>query len=238
MLSEPDVLALVDARHDDPFAVLGLHRDGEGALWMRALLPQAREVVVHEARGGLRVARLALRHPEGLWETCVPRRRHRFDYRLQIQWSDGTQGRYADAYAFGLVLPEEALERLRRGEHPHPDDVLGARPVEIDGVAGVRFSLHAPDATHASVVGDFNGWEARRHPMRYRYPSGVWEIFVPHAAAGDLYKFALTGPDGRRLPEMTDPRARAGEERPGGASRVAADVGSTPLPAPGPPSHN
>jgi 1,4-alpha-glucan branching enzyme len=156
-----------------------------------------------------------------------------------VRWSDGSEGRYADAYAFGLVLPDDALEQVARGAHPRPGDVLGARPVEIDGVAGVRFALQAPEATHASLVGDFNGWDVRRHPMRYRYPSGTWEIFVPHAAAGDLYKFALTGPDGHRLPDMADPFARAGEDGPGGASRVAAAAAAeAPLPAEGAPSHN
>jgi len=239
VLSEPEVLALVDARHDDPFAVLGLHRDGEGALWVRAMLPQAHEVTMHEATGGTRVARLALRHPRGLWEACVPRRRHRFDYRLQVSWSDGTQGRYADAYAFGLALAEHALEPFRSGQSPKPWSLMGAAPMEMEGVAGVRFALWAPEAAHASVIGGFNGWDVLRHPMRYRYPSGVWEIFVPHAAAGDLYKFSLVGPDGRRLPEQPDPCARAAEGGPGGASRVASPPdGPARLPAAGSPSQN
>jgi 1,4-alpha-glucan branching enzyme len=239
MLSEPEVFALVDGRHDDPFAVLGLHRDGEGAMWARAMLPQAREVALHEAQSGLRVAKLGLRHPQGLWEACVPRLRHRFDYRLRVLWSNGAQGRYADAYAFDVVLPAHALEQIGCGEHPRPAALLGAHCMEIGGVAGVRFAIRAPGATHASVIGDFNGWDMRRHPMRYRHPWSVWEIFVPHAAAGDLYKFSLTGPDGRRRPDLADPHERASEGGPGAASRVAAPgSGSGRLPATEAPSHN
>ncbi|HEX4510832.1 MAG TPA: hypothetical protein VH328_12150 [Burkholderiaceae bacterium] len=237
MLSESAVLALVEGRHDDPFSVLGLHRDGEGALWARALLPQARAVTLHEAASGLRAARLLLRHSDGLWEACVPRRRHRFDYRLHVQWSDGTQGRYADAYAFGLLLADAELER--QGTRGQVADLLGAHPCEIEGVDGVRFAVSAPAAVHVSVIGDFNGWDVRRHPLRYRHPFGVWEIFVPHAAAGDIYKFALTGSHGQRLPDMSDPCERASESGVGSASRVVADGGDrVPLPQVPVSSHN
>ena len=102
MLAAADVEALVQGRHADPFAVLGMHADASGALWMRAMLPGALSVALHTAAGQAGcVVKLAQRGATGLWEAQVPRRKNRFDYRLQVGWADGSAGRYADAYAFG-----------------------------------------------------------------------------------------------------------------------------------------
>ena len=90
----------------------------------------------------------------------------------------------------------------------------------IDGVRGVRFAVWAPNARAVSVVGDFDTWDPRRHPMRLRFPAGVWELFVPRLAPGARYKFAITGPDGARLPLKADPLARATEAPPATASVV------------------
>jgi len=89
-------------------------------------------------------------------------------------------------------------------------------------VVGVRFAVWAPNARRVSVVGGFNGWDGRRHPMRLRHEAGVWEIVVPHAVIGDLYKFELLAADGRLLPLKADPFARAAQLRPDTASVVAA----------------
>ncbi len=224
MLSDADVEALVGACHTDPFAVLGLHADAGGKLWLRALLPEAQQVQVLEARSGKPVAALALRHPQGLFEGALGRRRKRFDYRLEVRWLDAVApaaGIYADAYAFGAQLSDDDLTALQEGKHPDPYTVLGAHCLEHQGVAGVRFALWAPNARRVSVLGDFNNWDARRHPMRLRHGAGVWEIFVPHAGLGDHYKFELLGPTGQLLPQKADPYARAAELRPGTASKVA-----------------
>ncbi|HMM84146.1 1,4-alpha-glucan branching protein GlgB [Azohydromonas sp.] len=231
MLTDDDVRALVEARHGDPFAVLGLHADDAGTLWLRALLPGARAVAVVERKAGRRVATLALRHPDGLFEAAIPRRRKTFAYWLQVVWHDGGTGRYADAYAYPPLIDDTEIYYLGEGSHLRPFTVLGAHPVDVDGVGGVRFAVWAPNAQRASVVGDFNRWDGRRHPMRLRHGAGVWEIFVPHAAVGDRYKFELRSRDGAVLPLKADPYARACELRPATASVVAPLPPARPLPA-------
>ena len=225
MLSDVDVEALLGARHPDPFAVLGMHADAEGLLWVRTLLPGATAVAVHDAKTGRRLAALAQRDPAGLFEGTLPRRKNRFDYRLQVDWAHGAATRQADPYATGLLLGNADLHYFSEGTHLRPFEMLGALPMVLGegdtAVAGVRFSVWAPNARRVSVVGDFNTWDGRRHPMRSRGASGVWEIFIPHAAVGDRYKFELLGPGGQLLPAKADPYARAAELSPGTASVVA-----------------
>ena len=155
----------------------------------------------------------------------------RFDYRLRVQWANGHVGEYADAYAFGPQLSDDAIWSLAQGEHPQPHHLLGAHPLRIDGVDGVRFAVWAPNARRVSVVGSFNDWDGRRHPMRLRHTAGVWELFVPHVRVGDFYKFELLDAHGHLLPLKADPYARASELRPGTASRVSADIALQRLPA-------
>src|SRR5215475_12231579 len=90
----------------------------------------------------------------------------------------------------------------------------------VDGVPGVRFAVWAPNARRVSVVGDFNSWDGRRHPMRLRHGAGVWELFIPRVAPGALYKYELLGPDGALLPQKADPVAWRVEPPPATASVV------------------
>ncbi|MES2958108.1 MAG: 1,4-alpha-glucan branching protein GlgB [Pseudomonadota bacterium] len=234
MLSATEVDALVSARHSDPFAALGLHADAKGALWLRAMLPGAAGVAVLDAGTGKSVAALALRDPGGLWEGAIPRRKKRFDYRLQVQWAAGGQGTYADAYAYGALIPDADLHFFGEGAHLRPFTMLGAHPMSIGGantVHGVRFAVWAPNAKRVSVIGDFNAWDGRRHAMRSRGGGGVWEIFIPHVAVGDRYKFELLAADGNLLPAKADPYAFAAEMRPATASIVAPLPPTRALPA-------
>ncbi len=219
MLDAADVEALLAARHGDPFAVLGMHADATGAQCVRALLPGAEAVDLIDAADGTLVGPLKRRHPDGVFESRI-RRRKRFDYRLRVRWHDGSTGEYADAYAYGPQIAEEDLDALREGRHPRAYAVLGAHP-SLAGQAGTRFALWAPNARRVSVVGSFNDWDGRRHPMRLRHDAGIWEIFVPHVGPGDLYKFEIVGPDGALLPLKADPYGFAAELRPSTASQVA-----------------
>ena len=123
------------------------------------------------------------------------------------------------------LISDEDLYYLGEGTHLRPFEVLGAHPMTLgegaQAVAGVRFAVWAPNASHVSVVGDFNAWDGRRHAMRSRGSSGVWETFIPHAAPGDHYKYEIHGRDGRLLPLKCDPYARAAQVRPDTASVVA-----------------
>jgi len=235
MLEDIDLQALLGARHPDPFAVLGLHADGDGRLWVRTLLPGARSVVVHDTATGRRIAGLACRDDRGLFEGSLPRRRQRFDYRLQVAWSHGEHGRYADPYAYGPLIPDADLHYLAEGSHRRPFEVLGAHPLTLgEGVyriGGVRFAVWAPNARRVSVVGSFNTWDGRRHPMRSRGASGVWELFIPHVVVGDDYQFEILAADGRVLPLKADPYARACLPPPSTTSRVAVLPAARLLPA-------
>ena len=230
-LGEADVGAIVQARHADPFAVLGLHGDAAGKLWVRAVLPGAASVAVIDAATGKRAADLSLRDPAGLWEGAILRRKKRFDYRLAVQWAHGDAGVYADAFAYGALIADADLHFFGQGTHLRPYTFLGAHPLVLGEVPGVHFAVWAPNASRVSVIGDFNAWDGRRHPMRSRGGGGVWEIFVPQVAAGDRYKFEILSSDGRVLPQKADPYARAAELRPATASIVAPPLtAAKPLP--------
>lgn len=129
MLSDDDVRALVGARHDDPFAVLGMRADTRGRWWLRAMLPGARAVRACTADDGRLLAELALRHPDGLWEGELAMRTPT-DYRFEVQWHGGTQGHYADAYACPPLIGDADLHFLAEGTHLRPHEVLGAHVIE------------------------------------------------------------------------------------------------------------
>jgi 1,4-alpha-glucan branching enzyme len=225
MLTDESIELLREARHPDPFSVLGLHADTQGALWLRAMLPGAKNVTVIDMADGKPVAELTRRHADGVFETKLARRKRRFDYRFAVQWANGQAGEYADAYAFTSSLGAQDLHFLGEGTHQRPYTVLGAHLITLEGVAGTRFAVWAPNAQRVSVVGDFNNWDGRRHVMRLHHGLGLWEIFVPHVAAGERYKYEIRGSKGRVLPLKADPYAFASELRPATASIVA------PLPA-------
>jgi 1,4-alpha-glucan branching enzyme len=222
VISQADIDALIHGQHANPFSVLGLHADASGKLYLRAFLPGANVVNVLDADGKKIIATLALKHPDGLFEAAIPRRRKHFDYRLQIQWANGEQGVYADAYAFGPQLSDHDLYALRDGVHLQPYTILGAHLLQQDQIAGARFAVWAPNARRVSVVGSFNQWDGRRHAMRLRHDAGVWEIFIPHVASDDLYKFEILDGSGTLLPLKADPYAFAAQLRPETASRVSA----------------
>jgi 1,4-alpha-glucan branching enzyme len=212
--------------------MLGLHVDQSGMVWVRAMLPGAVNVSVVDAATGKRAAKLVSTDEAGFWEGSIPRRKNRFDYRLAVQWTNGDEGVYADAYAFGPLIPDADLHFFGEGSHLRPYTFLGAHPMAVGDVDGVRFAVWAPNASRVSVIGDFNAWDGRRHPMRSRGGGGVWEIFIPHVAAGDRYKFEIRSRDGHVLPAKADPYARAAELRPATASIVAPPLREArPLPA-------
>jgi len=219
MINDADIDALRAARHGDPFAVLGPHVDADGRAWLRAFLPwAARAEVVARADGQVR-GELALRHAEGFFEgplTVAPDA-----YRLRAHRHDGSTVDVEDPYRFPPVLGETDTWLLSEGTHLRPYEVLGAIPRELLGVAGTAFSVWAPNASRASVVGDFNGWDGRVHPMRLRRECGVWELFLPGVGPGTAYKFEIRAADGELLPQKSDPYARQAELRPATASVVA-----------------
>ena len=206
------VEALVAGRHGDPFALLGPH--GEE---VRTFQPGARGVSVLAREDGAGLGRLEQVHPAGL---CAGRVSRRVPYLLHIEWPGGAVQETEDPYSFGLLLGPLDIHLFAEGRHLELGRVFGAQAMEVEGVPGVRFAVWAPNARRVSVVGDFNGWDGRRHPMRRRVESGVWELFIPRLAPGALYKYEIIGPDGAMLPLKSDPVALATEMPPATASRV------------------
>jgi 1,4-alpha-glucan branching enzyme len=202
---------------DDPFAYLGMHCDEQGIV-VRASLPQASRAFVR-ARDEAKLAEMERRNEDGLFELRLPRRRRAFDYLFVVETPSGKH-EVEDAYRFGPVLGDVDAYLIAEGTHLRLWEVLGSHVRTIDGIAGVAFAVWAPNARRVSVVGDFNDWDGRRHPMRKRVECGVWEIFVPGVAEGARYKYEIEGAQGELLPLKADPLARYAEGRPATASLV------------------
>ena len=214
---DADIAALLAARHGDPFSVLGPHRANDG--WtIRALVPTAEAVEV-VGEDGTALAVLDRRHPTGFFEGIVNGDDALLPYRLRAR-ADGASWDFPDPYRFGPVLGPVDDHLLMEGNHRRLWERLGAHPLTHEGAAGVHFAVWAPRAHCISVVGDFNGWDGRCHPMRRRVDSGVWEIFLPELAPGAAYKFELVGPDGALQPLKADPVGFGAELRPANASVV------------------
>ena len=207
--------ALASGALRDPFAVLGPFDTAAGRI-VRAFVPGALEVEVLARSSGAPLARLSPMLPQGLFAGRVS---SEDPYLLRITWPGAVQ-EIEDPYSFGPLLGELDLHLFNEGRHFELAEHLGANVTTIDGVAGVRFAVWAPNAHAVSVVGDFNTWDPRRSPMRLRFPAGVWELFIPRIGAGTRYKFAIVGPDGSRLPFKADPLARATEPPPATSSVV------------------
>jgi len=210
-----DIDALRHGRHGDPFAVLGPHPGADGATHVTAWLPGAAAVQVV---AGAHAWPLDCVHADGLFSGPAAVAGH---YQLRVRWHGGQQTLQQDPYRFGTVLGEMDVWLLGEGTHLRPYEIMGATPRVVDGVGGTAFTVWAPNASRASVVGEFNFWDGRCHPMRLRRECGVWELFLPGVGLGARYKFELLSREGQLLPQKADPYARQAELRPATASVVA-----------------
>ena len=214
LLDKTAVGALIEGREADPFALLGPHETTSGTV-IRAVLPGASSATVIDLQGKT-LATFRRTHPNGLFEATLPAR---VPYRLRIDWQ-GVMQETEDPYAFPPLLGQLDVYLLAEGRHWRMGTCLGAQPMEVDGVAGVRFAVWAPNARRVSLIGNFNAWDGRRHPMRLRIECGVWEIFIPRLSIGELYKYEILGADDT-LVAHADPVARAAEVPPATGSMVA-----------------
>lgn len=217
-LSDATCEALREARISDPFSVLGVHREDDG-MWARVWMPGAQAVRI-EPRGAAPQA-LPRRLADGLFEGPVAGQDRHFAYDLLVEWSDrpGQELRLRDPYSFWPQLAEFDLDLFRSGHHLHIGEILGAHAIEVDGVEGVRFAVWAPNAERVSVIGDWNRFDGRVHPMRPRMPYGVWELFIPGVRPGMLYKYEVRAAGGE-LRVKADPFAWESEKPPATASVV------------------
>ncbi len=210
---------IIDARHHDPFSMLGRYLEGEQAT-VRVFLPFASEVTLGDAQLPMRrlgdtgifvwqgQASLVEEHPRIAWKD-----------------SSGQSHSHIDPYSFMPWIADFDLHLFAEGRHWHIQNILGAHLHEIDGIQGVRFATWAPNAERVSVVGDFNQWDGRRHAMRIRGGSGVWELFIPGLKPGDLYKFEIRNRQSGQIVVKCDPYGQQFEMRPNTASIITDDSG-------------
>jgi len=218
-VTNAEVEAIVGGYHGDPFRVLGPHlvkgtKKAEGGWQVRAFLPQAESVEII-ANGSS--APMTKKHPAGFFVAAINRQPGLYKYRLRL-WG-GVSVDADDPYRFPPLLTDFALHLHAEGTNYETYNMLGAHIVEIDGVAGVRFAVWSPNAEVVSVVGDFNEWDERRHPMRHR-SSGVWEIFIPGLGEGVNYKYAVRSRFHGYRQQKADPYAFGSEIPPKSASVV------------------
>jgi len=218
MLQALDIELICNASHGDPFAVLGPHDSVHRKKSVRCFLPGASTVEVLST-DGIVLGSLDRRHSDGFYEGAV-KLANSDAYLLRVVWDSGQVDVFEDPYRFPLVLAELDVWLLGEGTHLRPFEVLGAQLSTMLGVSGTRFAVWAPNASRVSVVGDFNLWDGRRHPMRLRRECGVWELFLPGVHKGARYKFELRSRHGQVLPQHADPYALQCELRPATASVV------------------
>jgi len=211
-----EVEAIVNARHSNPFAFLGLHQVN-GQWVLRAFVPHA-EMLTAFTLGGEELGHLIPRHAAGFFEAPVSvSERQPIRYRAS---NAGGSWDVFDPYSFGPVLGPMDDYYIGEGSHLRLFDKLGAHEMEFEGVHGTHFAVWAPNAQRVSVVGPFNEWDGRRHPMRNRFETGIWEVFIPVLGTGTLYKYEIIGRDGVAQPLKADPFGRQAEMRPKTASVV------------------
>jgi 1,4-alpha-glucan branching enzyme len=213
---DSELQRISDARHHDPFAVLGRHQLGSKVI-VRAFIPRAAEVRI--AEGGMPLSRL-------------PDSDH-FEWRgdgdalpahYSLIWRDQHRREHIarDPYTFAPQIGDLDLHLFGEGNHRHAFSFLGSREHEVDGVAGVLFAVWAPNAERASVVGDFNHWDGRIHQMRVRGGSGVWELFIPDLDAGHIYKYEIRNRHSGQVLLKADPYGQCHELRPRTGSIIPA----------------
>ncbi|MFZ3137867.1 MAG: 1,4-alpha-glucan branching protein GlgB [Thermodesulfovibrionales bacterium] len=213
---------IVNANHWDPFQVLGNHiivKERSKAVAVRTFLPEAEETWVVETKTK-KLFPMQKIHKAGFFEVIITEKKDIFPYRIRIKSYDGAISEFYDPYAFLPVLTDFDLHLIGEGSHYKTYEKLGTHIMEINGIKGVHFAVWAPNARRVSVIGDFNRWDGRRHPMRILSASGIWEIFIPGLNEGELYKFEIKSRYKKQIFEKADPYAFYSEIRPKSASII------------------
>lgn len=208
---------IIDGQCQDPFATLGMHLTEQG-MEVRVFLPNATTVFLLDKYTQTRRVEFKRIDPRGFFVGLVVDTFERFAYQLEIYWHDYHEIR-EDPYHFGLLLQEMDTWLLKQGKYLDAYVKLGSHPIKIGDVDGVMFAVWAPNAKRVSVVGDFNCWDGRQHPMRLRQETGIWELFLPCAKIGQLYKYEILN-NMSHLVLKSDPYAFCSEIRPNTASRI------------------
>lgn len=209
--------AIVGGYFGAPFDVLGPHLI-EDDLVIRSFQPDADNVNVVFSNG--QRVDMSRVHDAGLFEVVVPGQNEAPPYRLEVFYRNGLVLLHEDPYAFPPVLTELDIYLMGEGTHLHIYEQLGAHLIEVNGVQGVHFAVWAPNAQRVSVVGNFNNWDGRRHPMRFHQAIGVWELFIPGLGETEVYKYEIKTRYHDYTVTKADPVGFASEVRPQNASVV------------------
>jgi len=216
-----EMQALIKGESGNPFSVLGVHRS-EGRLCIRAFLPEAKEAWVLQLKGTAKNLFLKMLkvHKDGLFEAYPDSASSYLKYQFRITTELDETKEFYDPYCFPPVVTDYDLHLIGEGTHYRNYEKLGAHIMEIAGIRGVHFAVWAPNARRVSVIGDFNLWDSRRHPMRLLGNSGIWELFIPGLVEGTLYKFDILSLYNNFREMKVDPFGFFFEVRPNNASIV------------------
>ena len=215
-LNKATLNALAGGRHGNPFSLYGIHKE-DGLRIVRTFQPQAESVDLVLGSGTDPIAMQRV-HADGIFEAEMPPRKR--IYRFRVTGHNGHTWEVEDAYRFPSLLGDLDLYLIGQGSHRDIFRKLGAHPACLLGVEGTFFAIWAPNASRASVVGEFNNWDGRCHVMRLHPGNGLWEIFIPGIGQGSYYKFELLDKQGELLPYKSDPVGQFHESPPGNASVV------------------
>ena len=224
-VAQADLELIAQANHWDPFSLLGQHEVAVGRKTLRAIrafVPRARRAWVVDLADGEpgRQVEMDRIHADGFFERTFPDRDARFNYRLAVEDFEGHVWEFVDPYQFGPVLTDFDLHLLGEGTHHKNYERLGAHVREHEGIQGVHFAVWAPNALRVSVIGNFNHWDGRCHPLRNCGAGGIWEIFLPDLVQGEVYKFEIKSRYHGYQVEKADPYGFFAEQRPRTASVV------------------
>ncbi|MFZ5503027.1 MAG: 1,4-alpha-glucan branching protein GlgB [Pseudomonadota bacterium] len=204
--------SLLHARLYDPFQLLGLHRqDDQWTIRIYDPYATSADLIL-----GTDFIPLKRTHPAGIFE-WTGAKKPPSPYRVRMHYGNATHNSY-DPYQFPPQLSQQDLHLFSEGKLHQGYRTLGSHPVEVEGIKGVRFAVWAPNAERVSVVGEFNNWDGRLHPMRSHGGSGVWELFLPEIAAHKLYRYEIRNRATGEILTKTDPYAQGYELRPGTAA--------------------
>jgi 1,4-alpha-glucan branching enzyme len=224
---DADLFAVVGGYHGAPHRILGPHPAslaGKSGMAIRAFRPLDERVIVVDLGSGEQTAMQCL-HQSGFFEAYFPKRTDPFAYRLIVVDGQGNEYEIEDPYRFSFMLTDLDIYLHGEGNFLHSYEKLGAQIRTIDGVQGVNFAVWAPNAQRVSVIGPFNGWDNRTHPLTQHngvggIGEGMWEIFIPNLPEGIPYKFSVKSRFANYEIDKCDPYGFYAEKRPSAESRV------------------